>query len=827
MATAVTSPPPPATESRIDVTLESLLDGGQYYAVINAALPILRSPASPAGLAGPAARQRCIQAALLACKAYVALEMAGPARELLIDPASPLSSIPDFRPVLESLSGLPSGRRSWREMQARFETNAPRLYEAHPHLRKHDAQFRDIPRRYELFESADGNLHVSPARTNQTGEAPRGWLPALLDLRRLVADVPLAHQPRDMFCAPYLLTGDHLGALFRRVFDATAKMFLTFTPRIYLVEPDAAAVGLTLYVAESVDAWCHPRVTICAGDSAVEDLSRLLEANPQRGVPTHCLRLPAAGSTFTDRLVASVQAFIKRRDSAARCAIARVAGEYHSLPTDHWSSRFGGGDGAPLRVLGVTSRFTTTLQYSMRDVQAAFRRLGHEFHVLIEPTDHDLPTPQDMIARVDALRPDLIFVIDHHRHRYSDVLPGRVPFVCWIQDRLPHLMTKDAGRALGPMDFYIAPACGELVHTYDYPAGQGLTWTMATNEEEYSFVRLPESELAASRCDFSYVSNQSTPPEAFHRAFLETQLRHESGRRIAEYLFERLRREHVHAPERAGMTPAMQLIAEAQRDLGLAPASPQIADQLCRNYIHRVSELFFRQVALQWVADYCDAVGRSLHLYGNGWDAHPRFARYHRGTAANGRHLRAVYQASAVNLQIIGTGAIHQRLLDGLAAGGFFLIRACPADRLRDACRRLRALVERDGIEPGQVHVAADVPDVAAARDELSPLLGVRPDRAGLVIRPVEWDWLRSLEADGYRQIAGAVFADYDRVAFDTREAFCRLADRLLTGPAERAEIAARMRRVVLDRFTYTAMVRDLLEMLRRRLECESCKSSG
>ena len=48
----------------------------------------------------------------------------------------------------------------------------------------------------------------------------------------------------------------------------------------------------------------------------------------------------------------------------------------------------------PLRVLCVTSRFTTFLKYSTRDVAATLERQGMATRLLIEPKDYAVVSPQ-------------------------------------------------------------------------------------------------------------------------------------------------------------------------------------------------------------------------------------------------------------------------------------------------------------------------------------------------------------------------------------------------------------------------------------------------
>jgi hypothetical protein len=95
---------------------------------------------------------------------------------------------------------------------------------------------------------------------------------------------------------------------------------------------------------------------------------------------------------------------------------------------------------------------------------------------------------------------------------------------------------------------------------------------------------------------------------------------------------------------------------------------------------HPFNDALYRQQALRWAAAAAKELGLSLGLYGNGWDAHPDFAAYARGPVAYGEPLRELTRRAAINLQIVPYLCLHQRLLDGLAAGGFFLVRQNPND---------------------------------------------------------------------------------------------------------------------------------------------------
>ncbi len=815
---------PTLTTARTEpVTLDDLFRRGDYYAVLHATLQLLTRDESTDQTLIVEDDSTRVHAALLAVKSYVALGLIEPARELLTATYSPLARINELRPLLSQLGDLPSGRIPADKLRARFDRNAPRLYDRHPHLREHDATFRGIPDTHELFWASDNNVHVSHAASGTW----RRWLPGLFDHRRIVSEVRLPHNPKDPFCQPYVISGDHLGGLFRKAFVATSRMFMTFAPRIYLIEPDPTAIGLCLYLLDDIDEWCHDRVSIFTGRDCMGQYETFLREHIERSPPDYCLRLPYGEAHLTGEIVKVSQRIAKCHAEQAHAALARLRAHYDTIGLNDWAELFSRAADTkskvtnktrPLRILGMTSRFTTVLQYSMRDLKAAFEKLGHDFQILMEPSDHDRSTTADSATRIEAFKPDLLFLIDHHRREYPHLIPPNVPFVCWIQDRLPNLMHTDAGKSIGKLDFYIASACAELTESYQYPRSQGMTWTMATNDREYDATPLPESELTNYRCDFSYVSNQSKRPEAFHAEHCETYANNKLLKRVLDYLYERLSREIRNDPIHAPARPASELLADAQRELGLAAASSEILDRICRNYVHPLVELLFRQSTLEWVADYCDRTGRVLHIYGNGWDAHPRFAKYHRGVAVNGRPLRAIYQASRVNLQIIGSGAVHPRLLDGLAAGGFFLIRGCALDRIHEPCRRLIEAVERRSIEPDREYPMSRAPEMADLLKDIAPLLGARRSADAFRLTGAELELVRTLACKDDRGIAGSVFDGYDHIAFDTHEEFERRAEQFLADDTARAKIADRMRSVVLDRYTYSALVRDLLSFLSTRL---------
>lgn len=783
---------------------------GNAYATLEAALKSLQHDPDDAS------------AAVLACRAYITLGLNGPARDLLN--SSPLASIggADCKALGERLAGMASGRVAWSSLQNQFDRNLAAAAESHPQLREHQDRLRVIPRNLELFRSADGEYHVSHKRQSHASR----WVEGLHATETMMRSAVLPHDPKALMCGPYLVVGDRHGALFAKVFSATSNMFLTFTPRVYVLEEDLEAFGIGLYLAASVDALCHPRCQLFVGPDCVTRLAEYFSARPQLSAPEYVVRLNQAGDELANRAMDALQPRIEEQSLAASRTLATVGQYYESLPEGHWRQRFASDGQSPLRILGLTSRFTTYLQYSMRDWIAAFRDRGHDCRVLKEKNDHDLLTPARIAEEIADYKPDLIIIIDHLRMEYHPVIPPNVPMVCWIQDMLPNLTSVEAGRSQGPLDFIIALDCAAYVERYAYPGERAMPWTMATDARTFDCQPMSDEQLSPYRCDVSYVSSHSKMPAAFHKERRAMFAGQAEALVLVDELFTAVQASFKAKPRTASasLTHLLEDVEEATVGGSL---HPETRKAVLNNYVYPLAELLFRQTALEWAADYCDRNNLSFKLYGNGWEQHSRFAAYANGFAHNGPQLRAIYQASKINLQIIGTGSLHQRLLDGLMAGGFFLIRYTPGDMFHKPAQSFLAAMRRYRPELQTEYPAAEMPEMAAAIQQEWDLRGLDRTCDRIKLNAVGVGVFEELEATNYSRIAGAVFPNYDDVSFSSRSEMESAIEAYLNDESARWRHAQEMRTIVGNNFTYGKLVDDLLSFVGRNLHQGAVGQAG
>lgn len=591
-----------------------------------------------------------------------------------------------------------------------------------------------------------------------------------------------------------------------------------------------------LWIAMHLHDWrvllADLRVRLYAGEEAIARMgldlkSELMVPWPRMGI-TLDGRLWPAGVT----LETIIHEFARAQNS--RLAEYQRIGEEHyaSLPTPAIAARLS--SAKQLRILGITSRYTTVLQYSMRDWLASFAAMGHETKLLIEQHDHELPTNLVHAKASAEFRPDLVLIIDHYRAELSGI-PKGVPCVMWIQDRMPSIFCAAAGAAQGERDYTIGYGKIECIQHHGYPADRFMPCTMAVNTARFApspppsrdpvgfAVRTNEVNGSHSEpygkefaCDVAFVSHATLPAETILKKQLEANPS-EAAQRLLDDIFQRMQ-----AVYEAGgaLTHALQvqaIIDQSMLDTGLRLASAHMP-AMRELFVQQINNALYRHQSLGWVAE----MGVDLRLYGRGWESHPQFGRFARGVADNQQDLCSIFQASRLNLQLTPLGAMHQRLLEGLAAGGFFLLRWHPADVVGQIYPDLYRWCQRNDVQDQQQFLERMDDQARAEMHRVRQLLGFNP----LAGEEDFVQWLGFYEQIEYASCASSVFGNhYDAIAFNSRQDLQQKVARFLGNAEERRQIARDMRSAVLERFSYEAISRRLLEFITTGLKKSSFPS--
>ncbi|MEM1212954.1 MAG: glycosyltransferase [Planctomycetota bacterium] len=655
-------------------------------------------------------------------------------------------------------------------------------------------------------------------------------LPAAHAKAQAQAAVAQAHNPNNSLHAgePLILAGLGDGHLLTAILHATEPTpdpnnpLQPETP-VLIFEPDGHRLlaGLALHdFAAPQGPIRNPRVAWHAGENALTSLRKHLLETPELCPPTAALGDDDLLAQ-TRSLSAEVSTVLKRE---VQDHTERVAALYANRPAAHFADALAGKlDRAP-RVLLLTSQFTTVLQHSTRDAQDAFNQLGFDTQLLIEPAPHLRITSRVIRQALLNHQPDLVFFIDRLRRDTHNLFPPELPFVCWAQDQLAAFRSAAAGRSLTPRDFFLSMVGPMYASQWQYPRQQiipvpKLTRTPRMAKPSVGSALPPTANQPLLPEHFVYVSNNSQAPRQLLDQLVEANpagpkrdlLRATGQSMIDTYNAGDCLPTLYHLGQRLDQT------ADA---LGQPPLSTEARSQLAHTLFHPLNNALYRQQALAWVVDAAHQLGLRVSLYGHGWDQHPTLAPYARGPVAYGPNLEALTRRARFNLQIIPSLCIHQRLLDGLVAGGFFLVRRFAADT---ALPRLARFLRRHAPDARSADAARAMTS-ADLRPRLEQLLQDATPFTDLG-HPIDVvDWVQDFHPAGLLSEDDAHDTPVPRleeVTFSNADDLLALAKRYLDHPKLAAEIAAQQRAAIEDRLSYTAGLQRALHHITDKLRHE------
>jgi hypothetical protein len=463
------------------------------------------------------------------------------------------------------------------------------------------------------------------------------------------------------------------GYLFNFLAHNPPKLFLGMEQQVFLVEPDAQIVLHCLMIHDYTGPTGpiqQRRFRWYIGPTWREDVTHVLAAEPYLPCPavTICQGLDSTPLAAALRDLSQVMAEREARFKS------QVDAYYAEMAREELASLMGPKPSRPPRVMLLTTRFSTVLQYSTRDAAQAFERLGWETRVVIEPSNHHRLMQCAIRSELASFRPDLVFQIDHLRYEQPGVFPPTLPFACWIQDHLANLRTQEAARSIAANDFVLTDAAPMYRSTFGYPRRQCISVTKLT--------RVPESPAASEikpGDDLVFVSNASHVAAAIIAERLATHDGSEAGKALLTESAKRITDLYAAGKCIPTYYELLTLIREVQRDLSTMITVPEF-DVIAAWLFHPLNDALYRQQALRWVRDVADEMKLTFAVHGAGWDKHPDFAKYARGPVQYGPELETLTRATRFNLQIVPYHCLHQRLLDGLVAGGFYLVRRHRSD---------------------------------------------------------------------------------------------------------------------------------------------------
>ncbi len=672
---------------------------------------------------------------------------------------------------------------------------------------------------YAFVNGPDQRVLLARVRPNDPGAQPTLMAPGAQFQPCIDAiEKQVAANPN----SPLVLGGIGDGYVISHLAANPHELFMDQQLAVFLLEPDPRLLRACLQLHD----WsggdgpiADRRFQVFVGEDWPRQVEAALDADPYLYLPRGYLCLEPDRAPFD----AAITALVDSRGRQQQADIATAQAHYDARDEEELIRVLGDDPPRKPRVLFITTRFSTVLQYATRDTRRAFDELGWETRLLIEQERWQLFNSNLLAREVAAFKPDVIFQIDWLRGSSPvKLMPRQILHFCWIQDFLPQLTAPDAHTLVGERDFVLTFATPRFIDQHHYPAQQVIDMPMMlTLEPEAS---PDQAEDDAPRDDFLYVSNVSGTADEHIEQMLS---------RVPDKLkpvASRAAGSIVSTYEADGNLPThhhlRQVLAEAMRREGVNTIPDQWKSQLIDQLWNPLNSGLYRQQALGWVADLAEERGLSLAVYGRGWENHPRFARYARGVIPHGRPLAAATRNATFALHLEPYACFtHHRMLDALMAGGFVLARAHPGNHLlQRIANSLREHVDPNFEADGDPMALPQTNDAALAacdpahRDTLRALLD-----EGTCL---PWDE----KADAVRQVrcwqrAGVLAEESDTVphlddvSFTDATSLRGRVEALIDDTDRRTAIAAAQRQTIAARLTFPVAFQRVIREVRARLQ--------
>lgn len=642
-----------------------------------------------------------------------------------------------------------------------------------------------------------------------------------------------------------------------RALEARPRQALGHLPRVLIVEPDLARAARALSRTDLSAMLSAGHVHLFAGPGACDRFEAFVRSRPDDAWQGTMVRAP--GRSSSDRAASEdPAAALARALDAQRAEVRRLRERVESIYAARspawWASRYA--EPRPLRVLIPTSRYSTFVQHSAADLAATIRALGHEPRVLIEPDDHTCFSSAAYLRCFAEFEPDLVVIINFPRALLKDAAPANVPWICWVQDQMPHLFSPVVGASQGPLDFLVGNVLDVLFDRHGYPRERTARFRVPASETKFHAQPASPAQRERFACDLAYVSHQSEHPEAQHRRLVD-QLPRESGLRemvdalrpTIEHLATTVEPRYRHTDLR-GLVEAAVLAHPRAR---AGAADPTLVDTLTRAYAEPYADRVLRHQTLAWASEICRRRGWSLRLFGSGWEHHPTLAAHAAGPLAHGDDLRLCYQSAGAQLHMSFHTLSHPRLAECVLAGGLPLCRLNQVER-DDIVTWFGRLAVREGLRaednrthdpfrrvawassPSQMRFASALqrmeamsaffePDPNATRHRVPDLdetdipnpfhesLWGPVYHAGELRRDPREPVPPPVEASAF-----AMLGAQPELLFHSPETLEHRLETLLADATQRRELSRLARQTVLEHATYASVAQRMLGLVRREL---------
>jgi len=342
------------------------------------------------------------------------------------------------------------------------------------------------------------------------------------------------------------------------------------------------------------------------------------------------------------------------------------------------------------RILFITSRFTTALQYSIRDCILACDNLGIPSRLLIEKSDIHRNSSSAYLMQITEFKPDIIFTIDHFRWEFP-FLPENVVFVNWVQDILPNITSKESASKLKDMDFILNAMITnvEFFLELGYPEEIIIEAPVVANPGKYKMYILNEQEkkeYTSDICAFSNTGNVLVGVNKLLDSIRGLPEHNELGE-IFKVAYKEMYKMFYNEKMFYSVEQYEEFISGWFKEYGLS-IKKEYLHIIAQQWKKEIGDRILRSVPLEWLHEK----GYNMKIWGREWVDHPVLGTYAQGVAKNGEVLSKIINASKIVLGTNPNVTGHPRVFESILSNSFYL--GCNVSEKHDWVNIRKYLIE-------------------------------------------------------------------------------------------------------------------------------------
>lgn len=326
------------------------------------------------------------------------------------------------------------------------------------------------------------------------------------------------------------------------------------------------------------------------------------------------------------------------------------------------------------RIVFVTTRFSTALQYHTRDCIIAAKCLGYETKCLIEKDGIHRIIEMTVLQTLAEFKPDVFFQIDYFRLKWK-WFPKEIIYLTWIQDRLlQSTANKEIVSSLLSRDIIVSMFISDLSgKQWDMEYKDALKMPISVNKMIYKNWKLSEQEKKYYSCDICLLGHMTDYKEEIENFLtnIPKELRRDIQDIIKVYIDLMEQEEFFY-----GYEQTYNIICYIANSLHIY-FNKSFLFNLAQYLYNTIYYLRYKLLIAEWLIDNGYT---NLKIYGRSWDKMEKFQAYAMGPIENGEKLSKALGAAKISIGFHPHVSLPAKAIESISSGTLYLAHNIPQE---------------------------------------------------------------------------------------------------------------------------------------------------